>query len=117
VTEIRVPVPPGQTAYLKYGRRHANTPAVVTVAVHLALDGKRVQDARLALNGAGPYPLRARKAERALLGATFDSAAIAAAAQAAVEECEPFTDAVASDWYRRKMVGVYVRRTLEQIAA
>jgi CO/xanthine dehydrogenase FAD-binding subunit len=51
-----------------------------------------------------------------LVGATFGPAAIHAAAEAAAQECQPFTDAVASEWYRRKMVAVYVRRALEQIA-
>jgi CO/xanthine dehydrogenase FAD-binding subunit len=116
VTEILVPMPKGKTAYIKYGRRHANTPAVVTLAANLVLDGKKVVDARLALNGVGPHPLRATKAEAALIGSTLDSTAIAAAAITAAEECEPFTDAVASEWYRRKMVDVYVRRALTQIA-
>ena len=115
VTEFRVPIPQGKTVYVKYGRKHANTPAVVTVAGHLIMDGARVKDARLALNAVGPHPLRARQAEAALIGAALDEASIAAAAAAAAAECEPFTDAIASDWYRRKMVGVYVRRALEQI--
>jgi CO/xanthine dehydrogenase FAD-binding subunit len=116
VTEILVPIPKGKTAYIKCGRRHANTPAVVSLAVNLVLGGKKVADARLALNGVGPHPLRATKAEEALIGSTLDAMAIAAAATTAAEECEPFTDAVASEWYRRKMVDVYVRRALTQIA-
>ena len=114
--EIRVPLPKGVTAYLKFGRKHANTPAVVTVAAHLELDGETVRDARLALNAVGPYPLRAKNAEQALTGSRLDESAITAASAAAAEECEPFTDAIASEWYRRKMAAVYVRRTLEKIA-
>jgi CO/xanthine dehydrogenase FAD-binding subunit len=116
VTEILVPVPKGKTVYIKCGRRHANTPAVVSLAANLVFDGQKVADARLALNGVGPHPLRAIKAEEALIGSTLDSTAIAAAATTAAEECEPFTDAVASEWYRRKMVDVYVRRALTQVA-
>ncbi len=116
VSEIRVPRPKGKTIYLKYGRRHANTPAVVSLAAHLTFDGTRVADARLALNAVGPYPMRATKAEEALVGSTLDATTISKAAAAAAEECEPFTDAVASEWYRRKMVDVYVRRALAQMA-
>ena len=116
VAEIRVPVPAGRTAYLKYGRRHANTPAVVTVAAHLVLNGKKVEDARLALNAVGPHPIRATQAEALLTGSTLDEETIAAAAAAAAEECEPFTDPIASAWYRRRMVNVFVRRALSQIA-
>ncbi|HEC21522.1 MAG TPA: xanthine dehydrogenase family protein subunit M [Chloroflexi bacterium] len=116
VAEIRVPVPAGRTAYLKYGRRHTNTPAVVTVAAHLVLNGKKVEDARLALNAVGPHPIRATQAEALLTGSTLDEETIAAAAAAAAEECEPFTDPIASAWYRRRMVNVFVRRALSQIA-
>ncbi|GAB4541137.1 MAG: FAD binding domain-containing protein [Anaerolineae bacterium] len=117
VTEILVPVPQGKTAYTKYGRRHANTPAVVSLAVNLVLDGRQVKEARLALNGVGPHPMRATRAEAALVGSALDETTIAQAAAIAAEECEPFTDAVASEWYRRKMVGVAIRRTLAQMAA
>ncbi len=114
VVSLRVPHAEGQTAYLRYGRRQANTPAVVAVAarVVIAADGT-VSAARIALGAAGPHPLRARQAEAALVGRPLDAASIAAAAQAAQAECDPPTDALASSWYRRRMVGVYVRRALE----
>lgn len=112
VAEIHVPLPRGQTAYIKYGRRHANTPAVVTVAAHIVRDGSRVEEVRIALNAVGPHPIRATKAEAVLAGSELDEQRIQAAAAAAAQECEPFTDAIASEWYRRKMVEVYVRRAL-----
>ena len=116
VTEVQVDAPQGKTAYLKYGRKHENTPAIVTVATHLTFDGQTVKDARLALNGVGPHPIRARQAEAALVGSTLDEKTIATAAAAAAAESQPFTDPVASEWYRRKMVDVYVRRALAQVA-
>jgi CO/xanthine dehydrogenase FAD-binding subunit len=116
VTEILVPRPNGEATYVKLGRRQANTPAVVSLAANLVLDGKKVEEARIALNAVGPHPLRATKAEEALTGSTLDATTIAAAAAAAAKECEPFTDAVASEWYRRKMVDVTVRRALAEIA-
>ena len=115
VAQILVPKPSGKTAYLKYGRRHANTPAIVTVAAHLLFDGEMVTDARLVLSGVGPHPKRALEAESALVGTSLDERSISAAAVAAAAECEPFTDAIATEWYRRKMVDVYVRRTLSQV--
>ncbi len=116
VAEVQVNVPQGKTAYLKYGRKHENTPSIVSVAAHLTLEGQTVKDARLALNAVGPHPIRARRAEAALVGSTLDEQAIAAAAAAAAAESQPFTDPVASEWYRRRMVDVYVRRALAQIA-
>jgi CO/xanthine dehydrogenase FAD-binding subunit len=56
------------------------------------------------------------RAEAALVGSTLTVKTIAAAARAAAAESQPFTDPVASEWYRRKMVDVYVRRALAQVA-
>ncbi len=89
---------------------------MVTVAVRLEWDGDRVADARIALGAVGPHPIRARQAEQLLVGTDLEADAIAAAAAAAAAECEPFTDGIATDWYRRRMVGLFVGRALEQLA-
>ena len=115
LVEIRVPLPSGPTAFRKFGRKHANTPAVVTVAVHLAWNGGRIADARISLGAVGPHPIRARRAEGLVLGTRLDTDTVAAAATAAAEECQPFTDAVASAWYRRRMARLFVGRALEQL--
>ena len=117
VVEFRVPWAGGNPAFLKHGRLHSNTPAVVTVAAQVVRSNGAVKDARIALNAVGPHPMRARKAEAALIGSKGDEAAIAAAADAAMQECEPFTDPIASEWYRRKMTGVFVKRALAQALA
>jgi CO/xanthine dehydrogenase FAD-binding subunit len=117
VTSVRVPVEAGQDAFIKLGRRQSNTPAVVAVAVHLVRDGERVTRARIALGAAGPHPVRALAAEAILRGTTLDAVAVADAAAAAARDSEPFTDAVASAWYRRRMVEVVVKRALSELAA
>jgi CO/xanthine dehydrogenase FAD-binding subunit len=116
LAELWVPVPTEPAAFIKFGRKHANTPSVVTVAVRLAWDGGRVADARIALGAVGPHPVRARAAERAVIGTDLGADAIAAASATASQECEPFTDAIATDWYRRRMVELFVGRALAQLA-
>ena len=115
VTAVRVPLPEGEAAFHKLGRRTANTPAVVSVAARVRRDGDRVTAARIALGSAGPVPFRAGAAEAALIGSPLDATSIEAAARAAESAAEPLADAVASDWYRRRMVPVVVRRTLESL--
>jgi CO/xanthine dehydrogenase FAD-binding subunit len=116
VTRINVPRPAGRAAFLKLGRRSMNTPAVVTVAVRVLSDGRGIcTDARIALGAAGDHPLRATEAEAALQGNKLDRMSIADAAELAVRAAHPFSDALASEWYRRKMVGVHVRRALQMI--
>lgn len=113
--ELSVPIPAGPTAFVKFGRKQANTPAVVTVAVRLDWNGDRVAEARIALGAVGPHPIRASQAEAAVAGTRLDPATIAVASRAATEECQPFTDAIATDWYRRRMVGLFVGRALGQL--
>ena len=116
LVEIIVPATPAETAFIKFGRKHANTPAVVTVAVALDRRDGRIAAARIALGAAGPHPIRIAGAEAAIVGSALEAGAIDQATDAAVGECRPFTDAIATEWYRRRMVGVFVRRALENVA-
>lgn len=113
---IEVPVPAGRTAFIKFGRKHANTPAVVTVAARVEWADGRVANACIALGAVGPHPIRAHGAEQLLIGTSLDPTTIAAAATEAAQACQPFTDAIATDWYRRRMAGLFVGRALEQLA-
>ena len=112
VTAIRLPpaAPGAGSAYVKHSLRGVDA-AIVGVAVWLRLgpDGS-CADARVGLAGAALTPLRARRAERALLGSRLDDAALRAAAAEAADECSPLDDLEASAWYRRRMVQVYVER-------
>lgn len=115
VKEFQIPLPVGKTGYLKFGRRSANTPSVVTVAVNLKIAEDTVEEARIALGAVGPYPLRAYKAEEALVGKPLTDETIKDAAQIAVGESEPFTDAIASEWYRERMIPIVLKRCIEGI--
>ncbi len=116
VSAIVAPIEPGRTSFVKFGRRHDNTPAVVTVAVHAVLDGDRVTACRIALGSAGPHPLRSSAAEAAVVGHPLDEDTIAAASVAAAETCQPIADALASEWYRQRMVGLFVGRALRDLS-
>lgn len=115
VAEVQVPPVSGQTAYLKYARRDANAPTIVTVAARVVMNNGQVTQARIALNGAALIPSRASTAEQSLVGQVLNDDTIEKAATLAAESSTPFTDAVASEWYRRKMVKVYVKRALENL--
>jgi len=97
VTAIRFDVPQ-RWYYTKAMRRRQNSGSIVTVAS----DGTRI-----ALGGVAPRPVRATAAEAAL--AEGD---IAKAAELSVEAADPFDDAFASAWYRRRVLPVHVRRAL-----
>lgn len=113
---IDVPPPPPHTGkvYLKHGRRAEMELATVGVAISLTRDGDAVHELGIVLAAVAPTPLRARAAELQLRGRRFDAGAIEAAAHAAMDEARPIGDVRGSADYRRRMVGVLVRRALEQ---
>ncbi|MDO8689875.1 MAG: xanthine dehydrogenase family protein subunit M [Dehalococcoidia bacterium] len=117
LTSIHVPPPcPGTRAvYLKHSVR-AIDPAIIGVGAMVELQNGLVHEVRIGMVGAGPQPLRARAAEQALRGRPLEDDAIRQAALAAADESEPLSDGYASAEYRRKMVRVFVRRSLEQAA-
>jgi len=97
VTAVSFKVPE-RWFYRKAMRRKQNSASIVTVAS----DGVRI-----ALGGVARQPVRALKAEEALAAGDID-----AAAQLSVEAADPFDDAYASAWYRRRVLPVHVRRAL-----
>ena len=105
ITEVHFRLPTGSTwRYRKAMRRRHNSASIVTIAA--VLDGECT---RIALGGVASRPIRAYEAER-ILKASPD--AVAEAAEAAREGIEPFDDAYASAWYRRRVLPVHVRRAL-----
>jgi CO/xanthine dehydrogenase FAD-binding subunit len=113
VTAIEFVVPPaGAWFYRKAMRRRLNSAAIVTVAAVIAVNDGIVSEARIALGGAGPRPLRARSAEDALRGNALDLESVAAAAARAGDDAQPFTDAYASAWYRARVLPVHIRRAI-----
>jgi len=115
LTAVRVPAAPsGATSgYMRFCPRSAEDKPLVGVAALLVLDAaKRVAEVRIALGGAAPTPIRARRAESALGGEPLTEAAIRAAAEAAAAEADPLSDLMGSAAYRREMIRVWVRRLL-----
>ncbi len=113
---VHLPAPPLRfaAAYLKHRLRGVDT-ALVGVGVGLKMDedGITCADARIGLVGAGTTPIRAVEAEAVLRGGPATEERLAAAGEAAAEECAPFSDTEASEWYRREMVKVFVRRAAQ----
>jgi carbon-monoxide dehydrogenase medium subunit len=113
LTSIHLPAaaPRSGSAYLKHRLRGVDT-ALVGVGVGLSLeeDGVTCRSVRIGLAGAGVTPIRAREAESALIGKSVTEATFADAGVAAAAECSPLEDTEASEWYRREMIDLFVRR-------
>jgi carbon-monoxide dehydrogenase medium subunit len=113
---VHVPPPGPRTgaAYLKHRVRGVDYALVgVGFGLTLAEDGKTCADVRIGLAGVGDTPLRAVNAETALRGHPINQESLRAAGEAAAAECRPPSDTEGSEWYRREMVKVFVRRAGE----
>ena len=114
---VDVPEPEGLTGscFERFTPRSAMDIAIASSASRVTLDRSsgRVQDAAIALGAVAPTPVRAPRAEEALIGHEPTPELLAEASTLAMDECRPIDDIRGSAAYRRAMVGVLVRRTLE----
>jgi CO/xanthine dehydrogenase FAD-binding subunit len=113
VTAIGFALPkPGAFRFHKAGRKALNAAAIVSVAALVEISDGMVARCRIALGGVGYSVIRASSAEAALAGRALDRAAAEEAGRQAVQDIDPFDDAYASAWYRRRVTPVHVRRAL-----
>ncbi|MBN9216567.1 MAG: FAD binding domain-containing protein [Mesorhizobium sp.] len=99
--------------FLKVSRIKPKGVSVLSIAVVLEQAGNgTISSARIALGCMADRPVRARAAEKALLGKTLDPNGIAAALGAAGEGTSPITDPIASAWYRAEVLPVHLGRLL-----
>ncbi|WP_319518449.1 FAD binding domain-containing protein [uncultured Martelella sp.] len=98
--------------FTKAMRRASNSGAIVTIAAHLTIEDGLVSTVRLVLGGVAPRPVRALTVEKALIGKPLDAEHVTAAAAAFEEDTELYSDAIASAWYRARVIPVHIRRAL-----
>ena len=119
LTEVRLPAPPQghRATYIKFcGHRAESSMAIVGIALAARLDGDgMVRDVRIVVGAAGPIPQHARGAEEALAGGPATAARISEAARAAADAAEVREDLWGSVWYKRRVIGVLVRRGLTDL--
>jgi carbon-monoxide dehydrogenase medium subunit len=113
LTEIQIPTPPPHTgaSYEKLMVMKGDM-GILGAAVSITLSGKDsvCKDARIALSNAASIPLRAKEAEKVLIGKTINEGLLTKASEIASREADPPPDVHGSAEYRREMVKVFVRR-------
>ena len=113
VTEIVLPKLPPRTGwgFEEVARRHGDF-ALAAAAVTLTVAGGAIAQARIALTGVGPTPLRAADAETLLTGHALEDGLINRAIEAVRAVLAPATDLHASSDYRRHLAGILTGRAL-----
>ena len=116
VVEVQVPPLRSGTAvaYKKFNLIE-NDQAIVGVAAAVTIDRKGTcNDARVVLSNAGVTPIRAKNAEKVLIGKKLADALLVKAGEAASGDAEPVSDIHASEEYRRHLVKVLTKRMVKQ---
>ncbi len=113
--EVQIPSPPPHSGgtYLKIERKVGDY-AVAAVAVQLTLAGDTCSDIRIGLTNVAPVPMRAKNAEKALLGLALSDENIRAAGTAAAAECDPSADLRGPVEYKRDLVRTITIRAIRE---
>ena len=115
IAEIIVPVygKGTGTSFSKFAKT-ANDYSLITVATRLTLKAGAVVQARIALNAVTIAPVRFQDAEKMLEGQKPTAKLLAEVAEKVAEKAEVRKDFRASKEYKREVLEVLVRRSLEE---
>lgn len=107
------------TDFLKFGLRKGQALALVNVASSVWIDPEKetFREPRIALGAVAPVVIRAPQAEAYLEGKPVTTEAMSEAGRIAAGEARPISDFRASAGYRRDLIAVLTRRTLENACA
>jgi len=113
VTAVAVPVtrPGWRSRFDELARRHGGF-ALVGLAAHCRVNDGIVGEARLAFCGVGSVPVRAARAEAALVGRSVEPDGLAEVSRALEGDLDPPGDVHASPALRRHLAGVLLTRSL-----
>ncbi len=116
LVDVKVPFMPdgGKAVYLKYSALSANDWPCLGVAALLAKENGRCKELRLALGGVAATPVLIQGLEfvrgESLTGTIVDEVLRMVDAQ-----ISPFADLRGSEWYKRQMGRVFVKRAIDQV--
>jgi carbon-monoxide dehydrogenase medium subunit len=115
--EVQLPPIPLRTAvaYEKFNIIK-NDQGIVSVAAAITLEsnGLGCKDARIVLGAAAPAPIRARDAEKMLIGEKISTNLLKKVAEKASEEADPVADIHASEEYRRNLVNALTKKMVKK---
>jgi carbon-monoxide dehydrogenase medium subunit len=118
LTEVIIPALPETAcaAYFKYTSVSAEGRPCVAVGAHADFDADgKCTDLRIAVGAAVETPQRLNSAEALARGQTLTDELVAAIAEEYARTLDPLSDVRGSAWYRREMIGVFVKRALQEL--
>jgi carbon-monoxide dehydrogenase medium subunit len=114
VTEIRIPPAKFSAGrHVRFLRTAAEHRPLVNVAITVAKEGNLCRDSRVVVGASTPVPTRGVRCEAFLEGKPFTAEVAAEAADILASEIQPISDMRGAGDYRRQMINVISRRSLE----
>jgi CO/xanthine dehydrogenase FAD-binding subunit len=116
LTDLLMEPPPAgaRSIFLKKTRVRMDL-SLASVAMLLVMEKGVCRHARVAAGSVAPTPLRLREVETLVEGRKLTPALVEEAGKVAAEAVLPIDDVRTTADYRRTIVGVYVRRALEEL--
>lgn len=115
VTRVRLPPPQRGSigVYEKFARVDGDY-ATTSIALVLAMSGKRCSDIRVAIGACGPTPIRMPEAEQLMIGSELDAAVLARAGHVVADAIDPMDDVRGSAEYRRMLAPRLLARAVHR---
>ncbi|MBW1811450.1 MAG: xanthine dehydrogenase family protein subunit M [Deltaproteobacteria bacterium] len=116
LTDILLPSPKpnARTVFMKKGRVKMDL-AIASLSVLLEMDNDTCTKARLAAGSVAPVALRLFEVEQFLEGKQLNRSLAALAGKQAAKIISPISDIRASQEYRRQIIEVFVKRSIEKL--
>ena len=117
VTEVVIPPAPAgvRTAYLRFsGNSPIDWPCLGVAASLLKTDG-RCQELRIALGSLTAVPVGFKQEAGTLQGKKLTPAVAKKFAGACISKIDPIPDSRGSEWYKKQLAEVYIRRIIENL--
>ncbi len=116
ITSINFKISWAHGFFLRLATRQALAISKVSVAANISIRKNAIDKIRLALGAVAPTVIRAVRTEEFLTGKQLSEATISEAVEIIISEARPIDDIRSLAAYRKEMVGVLLKRGLEQIA-
>jgi carbon-monoxide dehydrogenase medium subunit len=116
LVDVKVPYMPNESkaVYLRHSALSANDWPCLGVAALVAKENGRLRELRLALSGMAATPLSVEGLEF-VRDHALDDSVLDRILKVVDEQIAPFSDLRGSEWYKRRMAHVFVKRAIAQL--
>ena len=116
ITSVQIPVKEDVFSFwMRSAKRNENVISVVSVAAASEIQSDRFGESKIALGAVAPTPILAKESSFKLSGSSINPESIEKVSKLAAKESKPISDVRASADYRRHLVYVLTKRTINKV--